>query len=145
MPTYEYVCKACGHLFEIVRSMNDEPLTECPECGGELRKVFAAPSISFRGSGFYATDHRKKSREGATEGAKEPATSSDSRSGKGSGEGSSGEKGTGSEKKSESAGSSGSKSSGDSSASGGSSDSKGSGGSDGSGSGRPAPKEGASS
>ena len=105
MPTYEYVCKACGHLFEIVRSMNDEPLTECPECGGELRKVFAAPAISFRGSGFYATDHRKKSREGS----KEPAKSTDAKPAKAAGDGSSGEKGAGSEKKTESAGSSGSK------------------------------------
>ncbi|MDH4112197.1 MAG: FmdB family transcriptional regulator [Actinomycetota bacterium] len=61
MPTYEYVCKSCGHLFEIVQSMRDDPLTECPECGGELRKVFAPPAISFKGSGFYATDHGKKS------------------------------------------------------------------------------------
>ena len=60
MPTYEYVCKQCGHLFEIVQSMRDEPLRECPECGGELRKVFAPPAISFKGSGFYATDHGKK-------------------------------------------------------------------------------------
>jgi putative FmdB family regulatory protein len=69
MPTYEYVCKACGHLFEIVQSMRDEPLTECPECGGELRKVFAPPAISFKGSGFYATDHGKKSKpsEGTSE------------------------------------------------------------------------------
>jgi len=60
MPTYEYVCKSCGHLFEIVQSMRDDPLRECPECGGELRKVFAPPAISFKGSGFYATDHGKK-------------------------------------------------------------------------------------
>ncbi|MGZ8629867.1 MAG: FmdB family zinc ribbon protein [Actinomycetota bacterium] len=60
MPTYEYVCKSCGHLFEIVQSMRDDPLTECPECAGELRKVFAPPAISFKGSGFYATDQRKK-------------------------------------------------------------------------------------
>ena len=60
MPTYEYVCKSCGHLFEIVQSMRDEALTQCPECGGELRKVFAPPAISFKGSGFYATDHGKK-------------------------------------------------------------------------------------
>jgi len=60
MPTYEYVCKSCGHLFEVVQSMRDDPLTECPECGGELRKVFAPPAIAFKGSGFYATDHRKK-------------------------------------------------------------------------------------
>jgi putative FmdB family regulatory protein len=60
MPTYEYVCRVCGHLFEIVQSMRDAALTECPECGGDLRKVFAPPSIAFKGSGFYATDHRKK-------------------------------------------------------------------------------------
>jgi putative FmdB family regulatory protein len=60
MPTYEYVCKSCGHLFEIVQSMRDDPLTECPECAGELRKVFAPPAISFKGSGFYATDQRSK-------------------------------------------------------------------------------------
>jgi putative FmdB family regulatory protein len=60
MPTYEYICRACGHTFEIVQSMKDESLTECPECGGELRKVFAPPMITFRGTGFYATDHRRK-------------------------------------------------------------------------------------
>ena len=59
MPTYEYICKSCGHLFEIVQSMRDDPLTECPLCGGELRKVFTAPAIAFKGSGFYATDQRK--------------------------------------------------------------------------------------
>jgi putative FmdB family regulatory protein len=65
MPTYEYACKSCGHRFEVVRSMRDEPLTVCPECGGELRKVFAPPAISFKGSGFYATDHGKKSKRNA--------------------------------------------------------------------------------
>jgi putative FmdB family regulatory protein len=102
MPTYEYVCRNCGHLFEIVQSMRDDPLTECPECGGELRKVFAAPSISFKGSGFYATDHGKKSKaagdrpEGkdktsGTGGDKKPAppaTGSDKGSDKGSERGS---------------------------------------------------------
>jgi putative FmdB family regulatory protein len=63
MPTYEYVCKSCGHTFEIVRPMSDDTLTVCPECGGELRKVFAPPSIAFKGSGFYATDHGKKSKK----------------------------------------------------------------------------------
>jgi putative FmdB family regulatory protein len=62
MPTYEYTCRDCGHTFEIVQSMLDEVLTMCPECGGSLRKVFTAPAISFRGSGFYATDHGKKAK-----------------------------------------------------------------------------------
>ena len=47
-------------MFEIVQAMADPSLTECPLCGGQLRKVFAAPSISFKGSGFYVTDHREK-------------------------------------------------------------------------------------
>ena len=62
MPTYEYTCRDCGHTFDIVQSMWDESLTMCPECGGSLRKVFAPPAISFKGSGFYATDHGKKSK-----------------------------------------------------------------------------------
>jgi putative FmdB family regulatory protein len=60
MPTYEYTCRDCGHTFDIVQSMWDEPLTMCPECGGSLRKVFSPPAISFKGSGFYATDHGKR-------------------------------------------------------------------------------------
>ena len=63
MPTYEYACKSCGHTFEVVQSMNDDPLVVCPECGGELRKVFAPPAIAFKGSGFYATDHGKDSKK----------------------------------------------------------------------------------
>ena len=62
MPTYEYRCRDCGHSFDIVQKMSDEPLTHCPECGGDLRKVFAPPAISFKGSGFYATDHGKKAK-----------------------------------------------------------------------------------
>jgi len=62
MPTYEYTCRDCGHTFDIVQKMTDEPLTVCPECGGSLRKVFAVPAIAFKGSGFYATDHGKKSK-----------------------------------------------------------------------------------
>jgi putative FmdB family regulatory protein len=62
MPTYEYRCRDCGHSFDIIQKMSDDPLTHCPECGGELRKVFAPPAISFKGSGFYATDHAKKSK-----------------------------------------------------------------------------------
>jgi putative FmdB family regulatory protein len=62
MPTYEYACRDCGHTFDIVQKMTDEPLTVCPECGGPLRKVFAVPAIAFKGSGFYATDHGKKAK-----------------------------------------------------------------------------------
>ncbi len=80
MPTYEYVCRSCGHLFEIVQSMKDDPLKECPECGGELRKVFTPPAISFKGSGFYATDHGKKAKPKPDTGKKDAASSDKSSS-----------------------------------------------------------------
>jgi putative FmdB family regulatory protein len=75
VPTYEYACRACGHVFEIVQKMSDDPLVICPECGGELRKVFAPPAISFKGSGFYATDQREKAKPSSD---KETSSSSSS-------------------------------------------------------------------
>ena len=60
MPKYEYACKSCGEHLEVVQSFTDAPLTECPACGGPLRKVFSAPAITFKGSGFYRTDNRKR-------------------------------------------------------------------------------------
>ena len=74
MPTYEYRCRDCGHSFDIVQKMSDDPLTHCPECGGALRKVFTAPSISFKGSGFYATDHGSKGKKPASGDTKESST-----------------------------------------------------------------------
>ena len=47
MPTYDYRCKDCGHEFEIQQSFSDDALTECPQCGGSLRKVFSAVGIAF--------------------------------------------------------------------------------------------------
>ena len=74
MPTYEYRCRDCGHSFDIVQKMSDDPLTHCPECGGPLRKVFTAPAISFKGSGFYATDHGSKGKKPAGADKKEGST-----------------------------------------------------------------------
>ena len=62
MPTYAYMCRDCGHTFDIIQKMTEDTLTICPRCGGRLRKVFAAPAIAFKGSGFYATDHGKGSK-----------------------------------------------------------------------------------
>jgi putative FmdB family regulatory protein len=77
MPTYEYRCRDCGHSFDIIQKMSDASLTHCPECGGELRKVFAPPAISFKGSGFYATDHGSKGKKpsGGDKGEKKDGTS----------------------------------------------------------------------
>ncbi len=65
MPIYTYRCESCGVRFERQQSFNDAPLTWCPECGKKsLQKVIAPVGIVFKGSGFYATDHRSPS--GAT-------------------------------------------------------------------------------
>lgn len=58
MPVYSYACKSCGHAFDIHQDFSDDSLTVCPECQGRLKKVFGAVGISFKGSGFYATDSR---------------------------------------------------------------------------------------
>jgi putative FmdB family regulatory protein len=58
MPTYQYACTACGENLEVVQSFSDAALTECPACGGALRKVYSAVGVVFKGSGFYKTDSR---------------------------------------------------------------------------------------
>lgn len=58
MPTYAYVCRACGHAFDAVQSITDDALTTCPECSGALRKSFGSVGVTFKGSGFYRTDSR---------------------------------------------------------------------------------------
>ncbi len=94
MPTYEYTCKSCGEHTEAVQSFTDDPLTVCPNCGGNLRKVFGNIGISFKGSGFYKNDSRsssgaanKTSSESSDGGSSSNgASKSDSGSGSGSGE-----------------------------------------------------------
>jgi putative FmdB family regulatory protein len=61
LPTYEYACTVCGHRLEAVQKFTDDPLTECPECGAALRKVYGAVGIVLKGSGFYKTDSRAAS------------------------------------------------------------------------------------
>ena len=61
MPTYAYACTACGHAFDAVQKFSDSALTECPECGGRLRKVYTSIGVTFKGSGFYRNDSRSSS------------------------------------------------------------------------------------
>lgn len=61
MPTYDYRCAECGHEFEAHQSFTDDPLTECPSCGGSVKKRFSAVGIAFKGSGFYKNDARGSS------------------------------------------------------------------------------------
>jgi putative FmdB family regulatory protein len=61
VPTYQYACtNAEGkHEFEVVQSFSDAPVSECPECGAPVRKVYGSVGVVFKGSGFYRTDSRK--------------------------------------------------------------------------------------
>jgi putative FmdB family regulatory protein len=98
MPTYAYACKTCGHRFDAVQSFAEPTLTECPECGGELRKEYGSIGVTFNGSGFYRTDSRAAEKKGSG------ASSS------GSGSGSSGSTSSGSSSGGSSTGSASSKS-----------------------------------
>jgi putative FmdB family regulatory protein len=86
VPTYQYACTACGEQLEAVQSFSDPALTECPQCGGALRKVFSAVGVVFKGSGFYKTDSRSKVKSESSNGDSgsksdaKPAAKSDSSS-----------------------------------------------------------------
>jgi putative FmdB family regulatory protein len=87
MPTYEYVCEACGHQFDELQSMREEPLTKCPACGKKkLRRLFGTgAAVLFKGSGFYETDYRsesyKKAAKAEQEGSKPAAGAKDGTNG----------------------------------------------------------------
>jgi putative FmdB family regulatory protein len=61
VPTYQYACTnpEVKHEFEVVQSFSDAPVSECPECGAPVRKVYGSVGVVFKGSGFYRTDSRK--------------------------------------------------------------------------------------
>jgi putative FmdB family regulatory protein len=65
VPTYEYACRGCGQHLEVVQSFKDDALTECPSCQGELRKVFSAAGIIFKGSGWHVKDYASSSKSGS--------------------------------------------------------------------------------
>ncbi|MDR2313827.1 MAG: zinc ribbon domain-containing protein [Spirochaetaceae bacterium] len=82
MPTYEYQCKNCNHGFEVFQSMSEAPLTECPQCGSEIRRIInGGGGVIFKGSGFYVTDKGKPRAAPARQEGKPAAD------GKGAGEG----------------------------------------------------------
>ena len=75
MPTYDYKCETCGKTFEVFQSFHEDPIAACPEeeCLGPVKKIFSAPGISFKGSGFYKNDSRSS---GSKKTASEPSKSS---------------------------------------------------------------------
>ncbi len=111
MPTYEYMCTSCETPLEVVQSIHEPSLTDCPSCeDGRLRKVFGNVGVVFKGSGFYRTDSRGKSSatspatpKAESKKASETTSSSSSTSGSsgsGSGSGSSSSSDSGSTKSS---------------------------------------------
>jgi putative FmdB family regulatory protein len=74
MPTYGYKCEACGHEFEVLQSIKDDPLKKCPKCKGPVkRQIGSGSGIIFKGGGFYQTDYKRscpKNEGGSGEGSK---------------------------------------------------------------------------
>jgi len=67
MPLYAYQCAECGVRFERHQHFTDAPLTDCPECGGQVRRLIGPVRVVFKGSGFYVNDSRKKSSNAASD------------------------------------------------------------------------------
>jgi len=94
MPLYEYECQECATRFERIQRFSDPPVSECPECGGGVRKLLSAPAIQFKGDGWYITDYARKGdgqakeskakekEDGASGGESKSAGKSEEKSGK---------------------------------------------------------------
>ncbi len=84
MPLYEYKCLKCGRRTEKIESVAGPHLKKCPHCGGKVESVVTAPSIQFKGSGWYVTDYSGKSKSDAGDGDKpeKPAVESKEAGGK---------------------------------------------------------------
>lgn len=101
MPIYEYRCDD-GHEVEVMQSITEPPLEECPECGKPTRRVLHSPAIHFKGSGFHNTDYgtrsRSKSGDGSEGGGSDSGSSDSSSSSSSSSDSSTGDSGKSSEK-----------------------------------------------
>lgn len=68
MPIYAYKCKNCDYHFDVRQRFSDDPLTGCPRCEGQVRRVISPVGVVFKGSGFYVTDNRNGSGKGYANG-----------------------------------------------------------------------------
>ena len=78
MPLYEYLCSGCNQRIELIQNISDAPRTECPKCGGQMKKLVSAPAIQFKGSGFYKTDYASSRSAGSTSTSSTSTSSSSS-------------------------------------------------------------------
>jgi len=78
MPLYEYRCERCGQRVEVIQKFSDTPLETCQHCGGKLERLFSAPAIQFKGTGWYVTDYAHKN--GANGSSRKEDTSAKSKS-----------------------------------------------------------------
>ena len=88
MPIYEYRCER-GHTFEVMQRMSDDPVQTCDTCAAPVARVFHAPAVHFKGSGFYNTDYGTRKRQRESSDGHKSEGSSDSSSGSSSDSGSS--------------------------------------------------------
>ncbi|RUM41276.1 MAG: zinc ribbon domain-containing protein [Desulfocapsa sp.] len=54
MPVYEYECPVCEVVHEVQQRMADDPLQNCPDCGGPVKKIMSKSSFQLKGGGWYA-------------------------------------------------------------------------------------------
>jgi putative FmdB family regulatory protein len=69
MPIYEYKCRSCGSVVEVIQKVNERPLDTCDQCGGALVKLISSPAIQFKGPGWYVTDYAQKTKAPKTKDA----------------------------------------------------------------------------
>jgi len=61
MPTYDYRCKRCNHVFEVLQTITAESKADCPKCGGQAKRMISSGvGVIFKGTGFYHTDYKRK-------------------------------------------------------------------------------------
>ena len=61
MPVYEYECPACEKVIEVQQRISDDPLSTCPECGGEVKKLVSMSSFHLKGGGWYSDGYSSAS------------------------------------------------------------------------------------
>lgn len=84
MPLYEYQCLPNSHRFEVRHPITQDPVKECPVCGGSVRRIIHPVGIVFKGSGFYATDSRGKGVNSTVKPAGDSASDGNASNGEGS-------------------------------------------------------------